>query len=160
MPQTAFNYRPVFIFYSLITSTISMNTLRLAIAEDHKIFRKGIILSLQPYKHIQFVAEAGNGQELIDQLNGNCKPDVILMDIRMPGIDGIAATKYIKANYPGIHIICLTMFEDRQFVDEMIRSGANAYLPKNAEPSLINSVIGEVMEKGYYDNQYGNGNRS
>jgi DNA-binding NarL/FixJ family response regulator len=122
-----------------------MNPITIAIAEDHKIFRKGIILSLRPYPHLHFVIEAGNGQELIDQLPGDALPEVILMDLRMPVVDGIAATQYITAHYPGIRIICLTMFEDRQFVDHMMKSGASAYLLKNAEPSEINQAIIKVM---------------
>jgi len=127
----------------------TMQPVRVAIAEDHKIFRKGIILSMQPYPNIQFVAEAANGQELIAQLNTESLPEVVLMDIRMPGMDGIETTKYLSSHYPQVHVICLTMFEDRQFVDEMIASGARAYLLKNAEPKEINSAIIEVMAGGH-----------
>ena len=75
-----------------------MEPIKCAIAEDHKVFRKGIILSMQPYPHIQFIAEAGNGHELIQKLTEGAVPEVILMDIRMPGMDGIEATKYVAAN--------------------------------------------------------------
>ena len=122
-----------------------MQSVKLAIAEDHKVFRKGVILSMKPYPHLNFVIEAGNGQELIDQFNTGIMPDVVLMDIRMPGVDGIETTKYLSKHYPLVHIICLTMFEDRQFVDEMMRAGARAYLLKNAEPREINTSIIEVM---------------
>ena len=122
-----------------------MQPVKVAIAEDHKIFRKGIILSMQPYPDIQFMVEAGNGQELIDQLKSEALPEVVLMDIRMPGMDGIETTKYLTSHYPQVHVICLTMFEDRQFVNEMIASGARAYLLKNAEPKEINAAILEVM---------------
>ena len=127
----------------------SMNPINVAIAEDHRIFRKGIILSLRPYPHLHFVIEAGNGQELIDQLPGDALPEVVLMDLRMPGMDGIAATKYIVTHYPHIHIICLTMFEDQQFVKHMMESGASAYLLKNAEPREINTAIMDVIAGGY-----------
>ncbi len=123
----------------------NMQPVKLAIAEDHKVFRKGVILSMKPYPHLNFVIEAGNGQELIDQVNNGITPDVVLMDIRMPGVDGIETTKYLSKHYPMVHIICLTMFEDRQFVDEMMRAGARAYLLKNAEPREINTSIIEIM---------------
>jgi DNA-binding NarL/FixJ family response regulator len=122
-----------------------MQPVRVAIAEDHKIFRKGIILSMQPYPNIHFIAEAANGHELIAQLNSEALPEVVLMDIRMPGMDGIETTKYLTSHYPQVRVICLTMFEDRQFVNEMISSGARAYLLKNAEPKEINAAIIEVI---------------
>jgi len=134
-----------------------MKTLTLAIAEDHRIFRKGIILSLQPYKHLSFIAEAGNGKELIEQLDSNGIPDIVLMDIRMPGMDGIEASRYISKHHPMVRIICLTMFEDQQFVDEMLKSGACGYLLKNAEPAEINTAILEVMANGHYNNSTSNG---
>lgn len=127
----------------------TMQPVKLAIAEDHKVFRKGVILSMKPYPYISFVIEAGNGQELIDQLNSGITPDVVLMDIRMPGVDGIEATKYLSKHYPLLHIICLTMFEDRQFVDEMMRAGARAYLLKNAEPNEINTSIINVLSASH-----------
>jgi len=130
---------------TLIRRLHSMQPVKVAIAEDHKIFRKGIILSMQPYPNIQFVAEAANGQELIAQLKGEALPEVVLMDIRMPGMDGIETTKYLSSHYPQVHVICLTMFEDRQIVNDMITSGARAYLLKNAEPKEINAAIIEVM---------------
>ncbi|HTL08348.1 MAG TPA: response regulator transcription factor [Chitinophagaceae bacterium] len=122
-----------------------MQAVKLAIAEDHKVFRKGVILSLKPYHHLQFVMEAGNGQELIQQFDAGITPDVVLMDIRMPVIDGIETTRYLSKHFPMVRIICLTMFEDRQFVDEMMRAGALAYLLKNADPNEINSSIEAVM---------------
>ena len=122
-----------------------MQPVKVAIAEDHKIFRKGIILSMQPYPGIRFIVEAGNGQELIAQLKTDELPEVVLMDIRMPGMDGIETTRYLTSHYPQMRVICLTMFEDRQFVNEMIASGARAYLLKNAEPKEINAAILEVL---------------
>ena len=134
-----------------------MQTIKVAIAEDHKIFRKGIILSMHPYRHINFVAEAGNGRELIDQLRCIELPEVVLMDIRMPGMDGIATTKYMAIHYPQVRIICLTMFDDKEFVTEMMASGACGYLLKNAEPGEINSAITEVATKGYYNSSVSSG---
>jgi DNA-binding NarL/FixJ family response regulator len=135
------------------------NVIKVAIADDHKIFRKGVILSLRPYENIRFVLEADNGQELIDGLATRSEeenPNVILMDLRMPHKDGIEATKYIAKNHPNIHIICLTMFEDERFVSHMMEVGANGYLLKSAEPQEIKQAITEVNAKGYYLNNFVN----
>ena len=132
-----------------------MQIIKVAIADDHKIFRKGVILSLRAYTNIKFVQEAENGQELLDGLVES-NPDVILMDLRMPLKDGIETTKIIAKQYPHIHIIALTMYEDERFVSHMMEIGANGYLLKSADPSEIKRAIVEVFEKGYYLNNFVN----
>jgi len=134
-----------------------MGPIKVAIADDHKIFRKGVILSLRPYPNIKFVLEAENGQELIDNLPTVAEsPDVILMDLRMPQKDGIETTKVVAKLYPHIHIIALTMYEDERFVSHLMENGANGYLLKNAEPQEIRRAIMDVHEKGYYLNNFVN----
>ena len=134
-----------------------MGPIKVAIADDHKIFRKGVILSLRPYPNIKFVLEAENGQELIDNLPTVAEtPDVILMDLRMPQKDGIETTKVVAKQYPHIHIIALTMYEDERFVSHMMEIGANGYLLKSADPAEIKKAIMEVMSKGYYLNNFVN----
>jgi DNA-binding NarL/FixJ family response regulator len=132
-----------------------MGVIKVAIADDHKIFRKGVILSLRPYNNIKFVQEAENGQELIDGL-GASQPDVILMDLRMPLKDGIETTKFVAKTFPSIFILVLTMFEDERFVSHMMEIGANGYLLKSAEPQEIKQAIIEVCTKGYYLNNFVN----
>ena len=132
-----------------------MGVIKVAIADDHKIFRKGVILSLRPYSAIKFVQEAENGQELLDGLAAS-EPDVALMDLRMPQKDGIETTKIIAKQYPQIHIIALTMYEDERFVSHMMEIGANGYLLKSADPSEIKRAIIEVATKGYYLNNFVN----
>jgi DNA-binding NarL/FixJ family response regulator len=132
-----------------------MGVIKVAIADDHKIFRKGVILSLRPYSAIKFVQEAENGQELLDGLAAS-GPDVVLMDLRMPQKDGIETTKIIAKQYPSIHIIALTMYEDERFVSHMMEIGANGYLLKSADPSEIKRAIIEVATKGYYLNNFVN----
>src|ERR1700754_1665399 len=134
-----------------------MGPIKVAIADDHKIFRKGVVLSLRPYTNIKFVLEAENGQELLDNLPAATEqPDVILMDLRMPLKDGIETTKIIAKQYPQIHIIALTMYEDERFVSHMMEIGANGYLLKSADPSEIKRAIIEVATKGYYLNNFVN----
>jgi DNA-binding NarL/FixJ family response regulator len=84
------------------------------------------------------------------------QPDVILMDLRMPGKDGIETTKIVSQQYPDIRIIVLSMYEDERFVSHLMENGANGYLLKNAEPQEIRRAIMEVHEKGYYLNNFVN----
>lgn len=132
-----------------------MSIIKVAIADDHKIFRKGVILSLRPYTNIKFVQEAENGEELLNGLAAS-EPDVVLMDLRMPVKDGIEATKVISKDFPKIHVIVLTMYEDERFVSHLMENGANGYLLKSADPSEIKKAIVEVVAKGYYLNNFVN----
>jgi len=132
-----------------------MEVIKVAIADDHKIFRKGVILSLRPFTNIKFVLEADNGDQLLEGVAAT-EPDVVLMDLRMPGKDGIETTRILSKQYPNIHVIVLSMYEDDRFVSHMMENGASGYLLKNAEPQEIRRAIMDVHEKGYYLNNFVN----
>ena len=132
-----------------------MSQIKVAIADDHKIFRKGVILSMRPYTNIKFVMEAENGEDLLAKLK-DVEPDVILCDLRMPVKDGIDATKQITKEYPNIRIIILTMYEDERFVGHLMDCGAAGYLLKSTEPAEIKSAIMDVMRTGFYLNPFVN----
>lgn len=129
--------------------------IRVAIADDHKIFRKGVILSLRHYPNIKFVLEAENGEELLANLEA-AAPQVVLMDLRMPVKDGIETTKFINKTYPHIAVLVLTMHEDDKFVTHLMENGASGYLLKSTDPQEIRKAILEVSTKGYYLNNFVN----
>jgi DNA-binding NarL/FixJ family response regulator len=132
-----------------------MNEITVAIADDHQLFRKGVIHSLSPYKQLRFVLEAGTGDELLSGL-ANEPVQVILMDLKMPGKDGIETTKLISRNYPDIKVLIVSMYEDERFVHHLMENGAHGYLLKNAEPQEMLKAIIDVIEKGYYLNDFVN----
>ena len=132
-----------------------MEIIRVAIADDHKIFRKGVILSLRPFTEIEFVMEAENGEDLLSKI-AESKPDVILCDLKMPVKDGIDTTKQITKDYPKIRVIILTMYEDERFVGHLMDCGAAGYLLKSTEPEEIKKAINEVMRTGFYLNPFVN----
>ena len=129
--------------------------IKVAIADDHKIFRKGVILSMRSYTNIKFVMEADNGEELLAQIP-EFEPDVILCDLKMPVKDGIDTTKLITKNYPNIRVIILTMYEDERFVGHLMDCGAAGYLLKNTDPTEIKKAIMDVMRTGFYLNPFVN----
>lgn len=129
--------------------------INVAIADDHKIFRKGVIHSMRPYTNIRFVMEADNGEDLLQKIP-DAQPDVILCDLKMPIKDGIDATKVITKNYPNIRVIILTMYEDERFVGHLMDCGAAGYLLKSTEPSEIKRALMDVMRTGFYLNPFVN----
>ena len=132
-----------------------MSEIKVAIADDHKIFRKGVILSMRPYTNIKFILEAENGEDLMTKLN-DVHPDVVLCDLKMPKKDGIDTTKLITKNFPDIRVIILTMYEDERFVGHLMDCGAAGYLLKSTEPSEIKRAIMDVMRTGFYLNPFVN----
>lgn len=132
-----------------------MDIIKVAIADDHKIFRKGVILSLRQYTNIKFIQEADNGDDLIQNISTEL-PDVILMDLKMPVKDGIETTKYINKHFPSVRIIILTMYEDERFVGHLMDSGANGYLLKSTDATEIKKAIIDVMRTGFYLNNFVN----
>ncbi|UYQ95158.1 response regulator transcription factor [Chitinophaga horti] len=126
--------------------------IKVAIADDHKIFRSGVINTLTPYENINVVFEAEDGEHLLDIMTRQL-PDVILMDLKMPKLDGIAATVQVKEKYPDVKVIILTMYEDDNFIVHLVENGANAYLLKNSEPEEIYEAICTTFEKGFYFNE-------
>lgn len=128
-----------------------MKAIRVAITDDHEIFRTGIVSSLTSQKEINFVAEASNGNEMLLKIDKS-KPDVILMDIKMPVMNGVEATQIIKDKYPDIKILALSMYDDDNHVFKMIEAGANGYLLKTSSPKELKEAISTVNETEFYFN--------
>ena len=124
--------------------------------DDEILFRKGISFLLGREPNIDIIFEASNGDELISflQNNKNNHPDVIIMDLKMPGINGVEATKIIHVEFPKLKIIALTSYDSKSFVANMIDVGAVSYLIKNATPQELIITINEVAEKGFYYTDY------
>ncbi len=132
-----------------------MEEIKVAIADDHKLFRKGVILSMRSYVNIRFVLEADNGKELLDNIE-DAQPDIVLCDLKMPIKDGIETTKQIVLKYPHIRVIILTMYEDEHFVGHLMDCGAAGYLLKNSDAAEIKKAIMEVKKTDFYLTPYVN----
>lgn len=132
-----------------------MSTIKIAIADDYAIFRDGLKVGLNQDKAMEVVLEAGNGDDLLDGLARN-KVDVILMDLRMPGMDGMEATKQIRKRYEHIRIIAVTLHDEDSFVVHLMEIGAHAYLLKDTSPVEIREAIYAVHLHGYYFNDLTN----
>lgn len=132
-----------------------MELIKVAIADDHQIFRKGVILSMRSYTNIKFIWEAENGEDLLQKIKEE-EPDVVLCDLKMPIKDGIDTTKQITKEFPKIRVIILTMYEDERFVGHLMDCGAAGYLLKSTEPAEIKRAVVDVMRTGFYLNPFVN----
>jgi DNA-binding NarL/FixJ family response regulator len=128
-----------------------MSKIKIAIADDYKIYREGLKVGLSADEGLQVVTEADNGEELLKVLE-KISPDVILMDLKMPLMDGMEATKIVRKTYPSIKVLVVSMYDDDKFIIHLMENGANGYLLKNAEPDEIRRSIYAVHENGYYFN--------
>ena len=128
-----------------------MSKIKIAIADDYKIYRDGLKVGLSADENLLVITEADNGEDLMKELEKH-SPDVILMDLKMPIMDGMEATKQVRKKYPSIKVLVVTMYEDDKFIIHLMENGANGYLLKNTEPDEIRKSIYAVHENGYYFN--------
>jgi DNA-binding NarL/FixJ family response regulator len=129
--------------------------IKVAIADDHVLFRAGVKTALSMHKDIRMIAEADNGMQLLNLLK-HLKPDVILLDIQMPIMDGITTLPEIKKLYPEVKVIMLTMHNDHSMISKLMELGANAYLTKNSDSEVIYEAVRTVHEQEYFFNQLTN----
>jgi DNA-binding NarL/FixJ family response regulator len=130
------------------------DSIKIVLVDDEILFRKGISFLLEREENIDIIFEASNGEELIVYLNQSInKPDIIIMDLKMPVLNGVEATKIIRKNFPEIKIIALTSYDTKSFIANMIQVGAVAYLIKNTTPKDLLYTINQVFLKGFFYNE-------
>ena len=118
--------------------------IKVLIVDDHTLFRQGLQKVLEEYEEIQVVGEANNGKEAITQVD-EVTPDLVLMDIKMPRMDGIESIEFIKKNHHGLNIIALSMYEDAEYVLKAVNAGASGYLQKNVSADRLVETIKQVQ---------------
>jgi NarL family two-component system response regulator LiaR len=119
------------------------NTIRVLLVDDHMVVRSGLSTVLAVYDDLQLVGEAGDGEEAV-RLCERLQPDVVLMDLVMPKVDGVTATKTIKERWPRIQIIALTSFKEKEYVEGALKAGASGYLLKNVSAEELVAAIRRV----------------
>lgn len=123
----------------------------IGLADDELLFRQGLMAILNRDKRINILFDVSDGNELMEQLRSIVElPEIVITDLKMPGLNGVEATKLIRKEFPQIKIIALTSYFSKPFIVNMISIGAVAYLAKNSTPSLMLTTIEEVSEKGFY----------
>ncbi|MCF8371592.1 MAG: response regulator transcription factor [Bacteroidales bacterium] len=123
--------------------------IKIIIVDDHEIFRNGLKMVLNKLKYVSVVGEASNGQEFLDLIR-TCPTDLVLLDIEMPIMNGIDATKIALKEQPGLRIIALTMFNDEDYIQSMMDAGAKGFLIKNINKDTLDKAIQMVAMGGNY----------
>jgi len=123
--------------------------IKIALVDDHQLFRDGVVALLKDYEELRVVIEAGNGNDLLQQLRQR-QPHVVLLDIQMPGASGIEIAKLLAEKYPALKIIMLSMHNDDVLIFEAIANGAHGFLPKDKTVEEVVDAIYSVMENGRY----------
>jgi len=126
-----------------------MSNIRLLLVDDHQIVRAGLRMLFMAEPDMEIVGEADNAEEALEAVCA-LGPDVVLMDVAMPGISGIEATRRIKEANPEVKVLALTMHEDEQYFFEMLNAGASGYMPKRAAPDDLVSAIRVVNQGEVY----------
>jgi DNA-binding NarL/FixJ family response regulator len=131
------------------TNTNTPGRIQVVLADDHDLVRSGIKALLSTVDGVEVIAEARNGNELL-QLLETVKPDVVMTDISMPGMDGITAIAEIHSRYPEVRVVVLSMYDTVDFVKRAVANGACGYLMKDAPPFELEQALRSVMATGSY----------
>lgn len=129
--------------------------LNIVVTDDHALFRKGLSNIIRSFEFVESVEEASDGIELLKYLlHCDVFPDLVILDIMMPDLDGIQTNKRLKEQYPDLKVVILSMVEEDQFMLQMIREGVSGYMLKNASEQELKTTILEVIKNDYYYSDY------
>lgn len=126
------------------------NTINVALVDDHRLLRNGLSNFINNTPNFQVLFEADNGIDLQEKIDGDTLPDVVLMDINMPLMDGYDATQWLYRTHPTVKVIALSMYDSEECIIRMLRRGAKGYLLKDTEPAELIRAITETKINGYY----------
>jgi NarL family two-component system response regulator LiaR len=123
---------------------MSQSVIKVLVVDDHPVVRDGLMLMLSVSPGMACIGQAENGEQAVRQCT-ELKPDIVLMDLMMPGMDGVTATRIIHQKYPGIQVVALTTFDDKELVQKALRAGAISYLLKNSSMEAITDTINDAF---------------
>ncbi|WPQ63642.1 response regulator transcription factor [Chitinophaga sancti] len=124
--------------------------IRVVLADDHVLLRNGLARVIESFGSFEVLFEANNGRHLINRLDAKCLPDIVLLDINMPEVDGYETCLWLREHYPLVKVLALSMYDNEAAVIRMFKAGAKGYLLKDSEPSELKAALSAVAEKGFY----------
>ena len=126
------------------------NVIKVGLVDDHQLFREGLRMMIESSPDMEVCLEASNGEELLAKLKEGTIPEVILLDLEMPNMDGMKTSEQLHAFFPEIKFLILTMHEDSRLIQHMMKQGANGYVLKTAKWEELRQAIEQVIAKDYY----------
>jgi DNA-binding NarL/FixJ family response regulator len=124
----------------------------ITLIDDHAMVRKGLAELINMFPNYKVLFDAANGKDFINKLNPRHLPDIVLVDITMPEMDGYETAEWLRINYPEIKVLALSTMDSETSIIKMIRHGAKGYVLKGAEPSELKQAFDEVLTRGYFYN--------
>ncbi|MBK9533108.1 MAG: response regulator transcription factor [Chitinophagaceae bacterium] len=121
----------------------------IVLVDDHSLLRMGLASLVESLGNT-VLFEADNGKEFLEKIDKNILPDIVLMDINMPEMDGFQTTHWLKINHPGVHVLALSMYDNETSIIRMLKCGAKGYILKDSEPAELKAAIHSLMDKGFY----------
>lgn len=125
----------------------------ISLVDDHVLLRQGLASLINSFNGYKVLFEADNGKHFIEQLKPNVLPDIVLMDITMPEMDGFETTSWLRTNHPSVKVLVLSMMDNETAVIRMLKCGAKGYLLKNTKPTELSLALDEISKKGFYFNE-------
>ena len=127
--------------------------IKIALVDDHVLLRKSLGILIGMLQDFDIMLQAANGQDFINQLKTNPLPDIALLDITMPVMDGVETARWLKQNHPEVKVLALSMIKNDLIIIRMLKNGARGYILKDCEPSELKTALHQVYKKGYYYNE-------
>ncbi|HTQ28923.1 MAG TPA: response regulator transcription factor [Puia sp.] len=128
--------------------------IQVAIADDHTLLRKALARLIASFENYSVLFEAENGKEIKARITQNIIPDIVLLDVNMPEMDGYETVRWLYQHYPQIKVLALSMFSDEKTIIKMLRLGAKGYILKNIDPEELRNALDSVMKKNFYLSEY------
>jgi len=126
------------------------NKIKVALVDDHILLRNGLRGLIDSFNNCTVLYEANNGRDFINKLKAEQIPDIVLMDINMPEMDGYETTLWVKNNHPDIKVLALSMYDNENAIIRMLRAGVKGYILKDCDPSELEYAINSIMTSGFY----------
>ncbi|HMH20907.1 MAG TPA: response regulator transcription factor [Puia sp.] len=133
---------------------IASKKIQVAIVDDHNLLRKALAKLISSFENYSVLFEGDSGREIKNKIGQHIVPDIILLDVNMPDMDGYETVKWLHKNYPQIKVLALSMFSDENTIIRMLRLGAKGYILKNIEPEELKLALDSIMKKDFYLSDY------